>query len=447
VLNDVTALSRHLRSLGIPVAPGDIRSAVTALALVPDDYRRTALGVTLVHTTAHRRALDTLADLFLAGLLRTESSGDTELGRRFEELDDERLRAGLPTALRSRDDLTLSALVAELLDRYGELDPNQPVAGTLAVRRTLRAVRPEDLRAALIAESPAADTDDPLGALRRRRREHEADQALDRLRTEVERQVWSRLARVRGGVDVARAIRTAPPDEQDLMSGTGVDDGVLDQLHRELTRALSVAAPTPSAALDPRRTLRRALATGGVPIDPVFRRRRPATPDLFVLADISGSVATFARFTLGLTARIHRRFATVRSFVFVDGVDEVSDLLSDTRDLGEVAARIDAGRHGIRQDAHSDYGRVFEEFERTQRFPATAVVLILGDARTNFRDPRAEALRRVRDRCARVWWLNPERRTGWGEGDSAMGLYAPHCDQVHECATTGQLRRALAGLR
>ena len=77
-----------------------------------------------------------------------------------------------------------------------------------------------------------------------------------------------------------------------------------------------------------RRTVRRSLSSGGVPVDPAFRAVR-LKPDLYVLADVSGSVIEFAKFTLSLLHAQNQEFAKLRSFAFVDGVDEVTGLLDE----------------------------------------------------------------------------------------------------------------------
>jgi uncharacterized protein with von Willebrand factor type A (vWA) domain len=95
--------------------------------------------------------------------------------------------------------------------------------------------------------------------------------------------------------------------------------------------------------------------------------------------------------------------------------------------------------------ARSDFGRVLTElvggWERL--FTRHALVLVVGDARNNRRPPRADLLRRVRDRVQRVVWLVPEPRARWNTGDSVIDRYAPACDAVLECQHLGALLSAL----
>lgn len=190
-----------------------------------------------------------------------------------------------------------------------------------------------------------------------------------------------------------------------------------------------------------RRTVRRSLATGGVPIDVAHDRPRRHRPDLFVLCDISGSVADFSLFTLTLMSALSAEIARTRSFVFVDAVDEISGLLSSTDHLIE-PWQLMRNTDVIRADGHSDYGRVFEQFwdETGHRdLTRTSTLIVTGDARTNHRGTGVEWLARCAERSRRVYWLNPEPREQWNTHDSEVDAFAEHCHSVHEVRTLRQL--------
>jgi len=198
--------------------------------------------------------------------------------------------------------------------------------------------------------------------------------------------------------------------------------------------------------LDFRRTLRRSLSTGGVPADPRYRRPSPHKPEIMVLADVSGSVAPFARFTLQLVHALAGEFSTVRSFVFIDGIDEVTRLFSATDDMAEALARVHTEADVVAADGHSDYGRALESFWSRWGWeitPRTSVV-ILGDARNNYHAANPWVLADVRRRARRLWWLNPEPRSYWDTGDSIVAEYAPHCDGTFECRNLRQLEGFVA---
>src|SRR5262249_28600076 len=186
--------------------------------------------------------------------------------------------------------------------------------------------------------------------------------------------------------------------------------------------------------LDVRRTLRRSISTGGVPIDPAFRHRQPGRPDLVALCDCSYSVATASRFLLALLAPAAVFFRRVHLFAFVDQPVEVSF------ESGMLVPHSTLDLH-----ARSDFGRVLVAFWQGWERLCTrnTVVLILGDARNNRRPPRADVLGRIRNASRRVAWLNPESAKRWDTGDSVMRSYTRHCDAVIQASNLHDLYSAL----
>ncbi|MER7204271.1 VWA domain-containing protein, partial [Streptomyces sp. NPDC000188] len=230
----------------------------------------------------------------------------------------------------------------------------------------------------------------------------------------------------------------------------------LDELRRAvqpLARKLAtrLAARRRRAArgrIDLRRTLRGSLSTGGVPMRPVLRRRRPARPELVLLCDVSGSVAGFANFTMLLVQALHDQFSKVRVFAFVNRVDEVTDLIGrDTAGPEGLGARILSAASVTGWHGSSDYGTSLGEFaERyTDAVGPRSTVFVLGDARTNMSDPNRGALRDVAGRARKVYWLNPERRSLWDTGDSAADTYA-EIVEMYECRNAQQLSALIARL-
>ncbi|MER6983900.1 VWA domain-containing protein, partial [Streptomyces carpinensis] len=193
--------------------------------------------------------------------------------------------------------------------------------------------------------------------------------------------------------------------------------------------------------IDLRRTVRGSLSTGGVPMKPVLRRRRPVRPELVLLCDVSGSVSGFSDFTMLLVQALHDQFSKVRVFAFVNRIDEVTGFLRHgTADPEGLGSRIQAEARLTGWHGSSDYGVALGEF--AERYgdavgPRTTV-FVLGDARTNMSDPNLPALREIAGRARRLYWLNPEPRAQWGTGDSAAPDYAGVVD-MHECRNARQL--------
>ena len=195
--------------------------------------------------------------------------------------------------------------------------------------------------------------------------------------------------------------------------------------------------------LDVRRTLRRNAAWGGVPFLTAWKRRRRDRPKIVALCDVSGSVARVSDFFLLLIHSLHEVVSDVRSFAFSGHLIEVSEILESK--TPEAAMQDIMSRVGF---GSSDYGNSFADFEKQWMRSVTqqTTVIVLGDARSNNLDPRADILRRIAERSKRLVWLNPEGRMAWGWGDSEMPRYSTFCTVVRQCATAQQLERAVSDI-
>jgi uncharacterized protein len=195
--------------------------------------------------------------------------------------------------------------------------------------------------------------------------------------------------------------------------------------------------------LDTRRTLRRNAAWGGVPFLTSWKRRHRDRPRIVAICDVSGSVAQVSDFFLLLIHSLHEVVDDVRSFAFSGHLIEVSDILdekSPEEAMSEIMSKVGFGS--------SDYGGSLVDFEKgwIRTVTPKTTVIVLGDARTNNLDPRADILRRISERSKRLVWLNPEGRMAWGWGDSEMPRYAAFCSVVRQCATAKQLERAVSNI-
>jgi uncharacterized protein with von Willebrand factor type A (vWA) domain len=195
--------------------------------------------------------------------------------------------------------------------------------------------------------------------------------------------------------------------------------------------------------LDVRKTMRRNISSDGVPFRTAWKRRRIEKPRIVLLCDVSGSVAALAHFLLLFVYALTEEVADVRSFAFANTLFETSEIFETKTFDAAIAEIMDA--LGYRS---SDYGRSFAEFSSKfmSAIDRRTTVVILGDARSNYGEPRIDVLREVYERAKRVVWLNPEPRVSWGLDDSLMLRYQHYCHVATVCNRLRHLEDAVENL-
>jgi uncharacterized protein with von Willebrand factor type A (vWA) domain len=190
-----------------------------------------------------------------------------------------------------------------------------------------------------------------------------------------------------------------------------------------------------------RHTIRRNIEYDGLLFDTVWKRVRVERPKVIAVCDVSGSVAQVARFLLLFLYSMTEVIPKVRAFAFSSQLGEVTDLFERLPVAEAITATLNAWGMGS-----TDYGGALAELERLTLadIDHRTTVLILGDARSNYGDPGDRALRRIHERARRVLWLNPEPRTFWDTGDSAMHTLGVCCDRVESCRTLRHLERIVS---
>ncbi|MCX4759186.1 VWA domain-containing protein [Kitasatospora purpeofusca] len=464
----LTAFVRALRTHGLRIGPAETVDAAAVLAvlgLAEREQVRAGLAAALLRTDGQRGVFDAAFDLFFP-----LGVGDPEAVRRASarqaadpsdpdpdadpDADPavlrEELRARLVAALAADDRAALAGLAGEAVAAFGRYGgagaAGRPGNDGWSAYQTLGRLAPETLLARVLAALRAGATGaadaapDPTAPdLADHVLPDEIRRRIQGFRAMVATEARRRAAELRGTERLAERAVAPSPDRIDFLTAGRDQLAELRRTVHPLARKLAtrLAARRRRAArgrIDLRRTLRRSLSTGGVPLRPAHRLRRPARPELVLLCDVSGSVAGFSDFTLLLVQAMRDQFSKVRVFAFVNRTAEVTDLL--TRGGGDpatLARRILTEAKVMGHHGNSDYGSALGEFAERHLDavgPRTAV-LILGDARNNYRDPHLPALRLIAARARQVHWLNPEQPSLWGTGDSAAPAYAEvvpmHC--------------------
>ncbi|MFL5836791.1 MAG: VWA domain-containing protein [Solirubrobacteraceae bacterium] len=433
----------ELRGEGVAVGTSELLDAFEVLREVPwtalEDFRE-GLAATLAKSQEDRRVFDLVFDRFFfrATELAAVREGITEGGgidAAGAELNLETLRQEIARALREGREGQMRDLARLAIAAFGRQGEGSGVIGVdeQRIRRAL------GLRAEPQPELPQEDPRRdglPRDAIRR----FEALLRQELERAQIERTEALPPARPLNELD--RALPSGPL--QDLAAV----HRVVAQLKRRLkTQGNEQRGRKRHAAVDMRKTMRASLEFGGVPAVIKEKPVRPRRPEIFVLCDVSTSVTSASVFFLSVMHALHDSFRKMRSFVFIERISEVTDVFEKERDFKAVSEAIgrDAGVADI--SGYTDYGRVWTEFiaQVEDDLHPRATVIVLGDARTNGRDPRADVFAQVAEKAGRTFWLNPEPRLYWNYGDSVIAAYARHC-RAFECWTTGQLEEFVKAL-
>lgn len=447
-LDVLAGFMQELRAAGVPVSMVeaiDAMEAIRHIELADRSALKTTLGATLVKNVRHFEAFDTAFDVYFA-----LDPGPSEDVAQDEEATPPGAASGvgggslmeaLMAALGGGDEALLRALAQYAVRRFAGMEAGRPVGGTYYL---YRALRPFDFEGAVEQLVEQAGAQEMTSIEERLLREMLQGRVAD-LRDQVRSEVRRRLVADRGREAVAETLRATPLEDMDLMHATRAELAAIERAVHPLTRKLASRLAERrrrgrAGRLDFRRTVRSSLSTGGVLMEPRFRTRKPSRPDIMLLSDISGSMATFARFTLQFVYAMASEFSRLRSFAFIDGLDEVTGFFAPGVDFEAAVSRLHEEAEVLWFDGHSDYGHALEMFwERYgNEITSKATVIIAGDARTNYRDPRPDLLARVASAARSVYWLNPEPRAYWNTGDSVMRVYAPF-SEAFEVRTLRQL--------
>ena len=423
MVDHVTRLATVLRRAGIEVATGDLIDATRALMLLDlldRELVRSALRSVMISREPDLAVFDRAFDLvFAPGAALPEQPEAGAAVRRGDGSADGRRPRGrrrLPPPHAATAD-AMRALAARAVAMYGGDDASD----RLVIHRIMRAL---DLANMLSAVMRRLRAEGELSEFELSLRRHEIARALEEFRRALADEIAkSRLAAPGDGDDQVLPIGAL---DRPVLSLSSAELAELRRTLQPLARQLAARIgrrrrPRSTGRLDPRRTFRRSLQTGGIPIDPALRRTHPHRPDVVVLCDISGSVAEFAQFTFTLVHAIHDVLAGVRSFAFVGGVADMTEIFT-TANFDVPVQRVLERRGVVGFDGHSDYGAVFQQF--CDQYLDDAVgrrttVLVTGDGRTNFRDAGVAAFAAHRRPGAPR--LLARSRTGSRVGDRRLG--------------------------
>jgi uncharacterized protein with von Willebrand factor type A (vWA) domain len=435
-----------LRKAGLTVSLAEVIDATRAMGaieLLDREALRAAYAACVLKRPAHRTTFDMLFDLWFPAVtgdpMHMQLDPDVPFGE--ESPSNDMMRELLRQLLLDGDEEMMRRFARQAVQNIGKAD-TAPGRQSWFSYRVLRQLSPETLVASLLDAMLAGQE---RGGLAEKVARQTISERIKQFQEMVEQEVRRRLAEERGAEQIAKTAVQPLAEQVDFLRASRNDMAELRRQVFPLARRLATRLTARrrlgrKGKLDFRRTVRASLGTGGVPLVTHHRPHKPHKPELVVLCDVSGSVAGFAHFTLMLAYALREQFTKVRAFAFIDTCDEVTRFFTPGGDVADALARMNSEAKLVWFDGHSDYGHSIEAFAETYPDaigPRTSL-LILGDARNNYRATGAQTLKQLVTRARHAYWLNPEPEAYWGSGDSATHAYGEVIEMV-ECRNAVQL--------
>lgn len=447
----------ELRARGVPVSMVERLDAMRAAQIAELDQAdglRTALRCTLIKSPDHLSAFEEAYDLYFIPASRqpaTQAGYSVRPEAARPPLDLER---AVTTVLRDGSEELARQVAEQAVGEFVRFEAGRPVAGVMYERSTLAGLRLEELAARQLGEAAAGlgGPGAPGQHLRLELQRTEITARAEYLRSQVRKVIRELLVADRGADAVAKTLRQPLTADRDISTASREQmreiHRVMIPIQRKLATTVMRKRRHRSDLIDVRATLRASMATGAVPLRIMHRKPRPTKPQLYVLADMSGSVATFAGFTVTLISAMSQLFSRLRSFAFITDAAEVTDVFRHVRDPEHARRAIRDFVNASQLGGYTDYGRALRQFHGAvaAELERRSTVLIFGDARGNYLPAEEATLARIARQAGSVYWLNPEPQGQWNTGDSTMRAYEPHCTAAVTCRTLNDLRRFIERL-
>jgi hypothetical protein len=254
------------------------------------------------------------------------------------------------------------------------------------------------------------------------------------------------------GERIAENLSQRPPSEgvdglmnRPFQALSDADKKVLQREVKRLAAALRTRIAlrqkrAKSGQLDPKATIRANLKYHGVPME-LRHRNRTRKPRIVVICDISTSMRSCSELMLSFLFALQGQVHKTHAFAFIDHLEYISGDFTGTdadEAIAGVLLRMPPGYYS------TDLGWSLNDFDKNymDTLNGQTTLIIVGDGRNNYNDPRLDIFSTMSRRAARTIWLNPEPPTMW-HGDSDMTKYAPLCDDVLKVSNLRELTKAV----
>lgn len=222
-------------------------------------------------------------------------------------------------------------------------------------------------------------------------------------------------------------------------------DNIRDEIRRLAAKLRSRASmrqrKKKSGQFDPRKTIRQNMKYGGVPIEIKFRKKHKK-PKLVLICDLSTSMRYMVEFLMTLVYEMSDHVQKTSSYIFISDMVDVTMNLEQMDSQDAVAKVLTENPPGYYS---TDLGNSLATFAKDHYsvIDSRTTVIILGDGRNNYNDPRLDIHGDMQRKARRLFWFCPEPQGQWGTGDSDMHQYASQADGVYHIRSLRDLANAV----
>ena len=431
---------RALRSADVRVSTGEALDAARTVAMIGYDDRalmKDSLACVLAKSESEKQIHDRLFELYFSSApagSTAQSAGAENDGEPGEDPKDAAER--LSQLTQQGNEQALATAIERAAEQAGLNDIRFSTQVAYFAQSMVRAMGGEQLQARLLealqGRTPDADA--------------EAQRLIDvrRTLTMTARERAERAFQIFGAAETEK-FRDDVAATKRLSAIEANDMARMKQLVTKVAKRLAIKHSrrrkrTQRGLLDVRRTMRANAGVDGVPFNVIWRQKKKDRPKIIVICDVSGSVALYVRFLLLLLFSMKEAIPDLHAFAFsyrLKSVDDILETMEFDAAIKKILREIGLGS--------TSYGQAFSDFkmEHENKIDRRTTIIILGDGRSNYGDPRLDLFRDFAGRAKRVIWLNPEGRALWGTGDSVIPRYDPFCAQMSHVATLKDLEKAI----
>jgi uncharacterized protein with von Willebrand factor type A (vWA) domain len=431
---------RALRSADVRVSTGEALDAARTVAMIGYDDRslmKDSLACVLAKSESEKQIHDRLFELYFSSAPAGSAAQSADAENEGEPGEDPKDAAERLSQLTQQgNEQALATAIERAAEQAGLNDIRFSTQVAYFAQSMVRAMGGEQLQARLLealqGRTPDADA--------------EAQRLIDvrRTLTMTARERAERAFQIFGAAETEK-FRDEVAATKRLSAIEANDMARMKQLVAKVAKRLAVKHSrrrkrTQRGLLDVRRTMRANAGVDGIPFNVIWRQKKKDRPKIIVICDVSGSVALYVRFLLLLLFSMKEAIPDLHAFAFsyrLKSVDNILETMEFDAAIKKILREIGLGS--------TSYGQAFSDFkmEHENKIDRRTTIIILGDGRSNYGDPRLDLFRDFAGRAKRVIWLNPEGRALWGTGDSVIPRYEPFCAQMSHVATLKDLEKAI----